>query len=52
MKVQEQIVGILDRFSDLVESTESGLPGEIQTRRQQYEYYRNKLLTFKELKAS
>jgi type I restriction enzyme S subunit len=52
MKVQEQIVEILDRFSDLVESTEIGLPAELTARRQQYEYYRNKLLTFKELKAS
>ena len=28
-----------------------GLPAEIEARQKQYEYYREKLLTFKELKA-
>jgi type I restriction enzyme S subunit len=46
---QERIVAILDRFDRLVNSISSGLPAEITARRQQYEYYRTKLLTFKEL---
>ncbi len=48
---QERIVGILDKFDKLVASTSSateGLPAEIAARRKQYEYYRNKLLSFKE----
>jgi type I restriction enzyme S subunit len=49
---QKRIVGLMDKFSDLSSSASIGLPAEIQARRQQYEYYRNKLLTFKELKAS
>jgi type I restriction enzyme S subunit len=50
--LQEKIVTILDHFTSLVSSAQNGLPAEITARRQQYEYYRNKLLTFKELKAS
>lgn len=45
---QNEIVQKLDAFSDLSTSTNFGLPAEIETRRKQYEYYRNKLLTFKE----
>lgn len=45
---QERIVGILDRFDALVNDLTSGLPAEIEARRKQYEYYRDKLLTFKE----
>lgn len=44
---QQRIVSILDKFDALVNDLSSGLPAEIQARRQQYEYYRNKLLTFK-----
>lgn len=44
---QERIVSILDKFDALVNDLSSGLPAEIQARRQQYEYYRNQLLTFK-----
>ena len=46
---QERIVGILDKFDAMVSSTGSatgGLPAEIDARRKQYEYYREKLLTF------
>ncbi len=43
------IVGILDKFDALVNDLTSGLPAELEARRQQYEYYRDKLLTFKEL---
>lgn len=45
---QERIVGILDRFDALCNDITEGLPAEIEARRQQYEYYRDKLLTFKE----
>ncbi|CAM3206154.1 restriction endonuclease subunit S [Empedobacter stercoris] len=43
---QERIVTILDQFDALVNDISVGLPAEIQARRQQYEYYRGKLLTF------
>ena len=51
LPVQEEIVWILDRFDTLCNDQTSGLPAEIEARRKQYEYYRDKLLTFKELKA-
>ena len=44
---QNRIVSILDRFESLTTSLQSGLPAEITARRQQYEHYRDKLLTFK-----
>ncbi len=46
---QQRIVSILDRFDALVNDLTSGLPAEIEARRKQYEYYRDKLLTFKEV---
>ena len=49
--VQEQIVNILDRFEKLCNDISEGLPAEIELRQKQYEYYRDKLLTFKELKV-
>lgn len=49
LEVQEQIVSILDRFDTLVKDLKSGLPAEIALRRKQYEYYRDRLLTFKPL---
>ena len=48
---QDRIVTILDKFDTLVNDISAGLPAEIAARRQQYEYYRTKLLTFKELDA-
>jgi len=45
---QERIVAILDRFDKLCNDISEGLPAEIEGRRKQYEYYRDKLLTFKE----
>lgn len=45
---QERIVAILDRFDALINDITQGLPAEIAARRKQYEYYRDKLLTFKE----
>ncbi|MBW0032610.1 restriction endonuclease subunit S [Segatella copri] len=47
LEEQHRIVSILDRFESLTTSLQSGLPAEITARRQQYEYYRDKLLTFK-----
>lgn len=47
---QERIVKILDQFEKLVASTSSatgGIPAEIEARKKQYEYYRDKLLSFK-----
>jgi type I restriction enzyme S subunit len=52
MEVQVTIGSILQAFDQLTSSIENGIPAEINARRQQYEYYRDKLLTFKELKAS
>jgi type I restriction enzyme S subunit len=49
--VQSQICSLLDRFEALTKDITSGLPAEIDARRKQYEYYRNQLLTFKELVA-
>ncbi|MFA5606915.1 MAG: restriction endonuclease subunit S [Leucobacter sp.] len=46
---QRRIVTILDKFDALVNDLSIGLPAELTARRQQYEYYRDKLLTFKEL---
>lgn len=50
LEVQQRIVDILDRFDTLCNDITSGLPAEIEMRQKQYEYYRDKLLTFKELK--
>jgi len=46
LEEQNRIVAILDKFDKLVNDISEGLPAEIKMRRQQYEYYRNKLLTF------
>ena len=46
---QRRIVAILDRFDALCNDLTSGLPAEIAARQKQYEYYRDKLLTFKKL---
>ena len=44
---QKRIVSILDRFDKLCNDISEGLPAEIEARRKQYEYYRDKLLSFK-----
>ncbi|QIH35508.1 restriction endonuclease subunit S [Sphingobacterium sp. DR205] len=49
LEEQERIVTILDKFDALVNDISVGLPAEIAARRQQYEYYRGKLLTFEPL---
>lgn len=48
IKEQERIVSILDRFDKLCNDISEGLPAEIEARRKQYVYYRDKLLSFKE----
>ncbi|MBX3117050.1 MAG: restriction endonuclease subunit S, partial [Cryobacterium sp.] len=48
LEVQERIVAILDKFDALVNDLSIGLPAELNARRKQYEYYRDKLLTFEE----
>ena len=48
LKEQKRIVDILDRFDALCNDITIGLPAEIAARQKQYEYYRDKLLTFKE----
>ena len=49
---QKYIVSILDRFDAICNDLSSGLPAEIEARQKQYEYYRDKLLTFKEVAAT
>jgi type I restriction enzyme S subunit len=46
LEIQNEIVRILDNFSEYVTSISQGLPAEIAARRKQYEYYRNELLMF------
>lgn len=48
LDVQKRIVSILDRFDALCNDLTSGLPAEIEARTKQYEYYRDKLLTFQQ----
>ena len=48
---QQRIVDILDRFDTLCNDISKGLPAEIYERQKQYEYYRDKLLTFKNINA-
>jgi type I restriction enzyme S subunit len=48
LEEQERIVSILDKFDALVNDLSSGLPAEIRARCQQYEHYRDRLLTFRE----
>lgn len=49
---QNRIVGILDKFDALVNALSDDLPAELAARREQYEYYRDKLLTFKKLEVA
>jgi type I restriction enzyme S subunit len=48
LPIQEEIVRILDCFDKLCDDISKGLPAEIEARQKQYEYYRDKLLTFKQ----
>lgn len=49
---QIEIIKVLDKFDKLCNDISEGLPAEIEARQKQYEYYRDKLLTFKELKVN
>ena len=49
LEEQHCIVNILDKFDKLINDISEGLPAEIELRRKQYEYYRNKLLNFEDI---
>lgn len=46
LNIQNKVVEILDKFQSLLSDTQGLLPEEIEQRQKQYEYYREKLLTF------
>ena len=48
IEAQKRVTAILDKFYAICNNLSSGLPAEISARQKQYEYYRDKLLTFKE----
>ena len=49
LEVQKRIVGVLDNFEKICNDLNIGLPAEIEARQKQYEYFREKLLTFKNI---
>ncbi len=49
IELQNNLVNLLLHFDKLCNDISEGLPAEIAARQKQYEYYRDKLLTFKEL---
>ncbi len=49
MENQKKIADLLDNFHKLCNDISDGLPAEIEARQKQYEYYRDKLLSFKEV---
>ncbi len=51
LKRQKEIVSVLRHFDTLCNDLNTGLPAEITARQKQYEFYRDKLLSFKELGA-
>ena len=51
LETQEKIADILDRFERLCNDMALGLPAEIEARKKQYEYYRDKLLSFEEVRT-
>ena len=52
MEKQKRIIAILDCFDALCTNLSSGLTSEIEARQKQYEYYRNKLLSFREMSVN
>ena len=46
LDVQERYANVLDNFEAICSDLNIGLPAEIEARQKQYEYYRDKLLTF------
>ena len=51
LQTQKELVAKMRTFDLLANSLSAGLPAEIKARQQQYEYYRDKLLTFKRINA-
>ena len=51
LEKQAELVAVVERFDKLCNDITEGLPAEIEARQKQYEYYRDKLLSFKEKKA-
>lgn len=51
LEEQDKLVELLEMFNAMTEDISQGLPAEIKARRKQYEYYRDKLLTFREKAA-
>ena len=47
---QNELIDVIERFDKLCNDISEGLPAEIEARRKQYEYYRDKLLSIKEKK--
>ena len=47
LEKQKKIVNVLDKFDQITNDIANGIPAEIEARKKQYEYYRDKLLTFK-----
>ena len=47
LEIQKRLVNVLDNFDAICSDLKIGLPAEIEARQKQYEYYREKLLTFK-----
>ena len=52
IKEQEEIVSKLDKLDKLCNDIIDGLPAEIEKRQKQYEYYKDLLLNFKEVKEN
>ena len=52
LEEQLRISSALARMQELIQNSEFGIPGELNARRQQYEYYRKKLLTFEVLESA
>ncbi len=49
---QKRIISLFDKFENLIRNVKDIIPAEIELRRKQYEYYRNKLLSFEELSVN
>ena len=49
LEEQKRVVGVLDGYSALLDDLSVSLPAEVNARRKQYEYYRDRLLNFEEL---
>ncbi len=50
--VQKRLVDVLDNFDAICSDLNIGLPAEIEARQKQYEFYRDKLLSFKEVSTN